>query len=290
MGMSMMRSLCFLILFGVAGLVHAQERLEVITLRYHSAQEMLPIIEPLLNKNGVGKNGAVTGMQNRLIIRTDAANLAQIKRVLASLDTQPKRLQITVRQHTTREALSRDAEVYGSVGGRSGRVRIPDTRIGGTQVEARGEHGRLGARIDSTRDIENGADTQTLQVLEGNAAFIRVGQSVPFTAHSVVRDGRGVTVIEDTQFQDATTGFYVLPRLAGDTVTLEIRPQRNTVDQRGGLAIQEAATTLSARLGEWIELGGIGSSLNRSGQGSVYSTQDISDDRRNIFVRVDALP
>ncbi len=285
-----MRAFCFLMLFALAGLAQAQEKIEVITLRYHSAEEMLPLIEPLLNKNGVGKNGAVTGMQNRLIIRTDPATLAQIKTVLANLDTQPKRLQITVRQHSTREALSRDADVYGSLGGRSGRVRIPDNGNSGARVEARGEHGRLGARIDSTRDLERGSDTQTLQVLEGNAAFIRVGQSVPITARSVIRDGRGVTVVEDTQFQDATTGFYVLPRLAGDKVTLEIRPQRNTVDSQGGLAIQEAATILSARLGEWIELGGIGQSLDRSGQGTVYSTRDMSEDRRSIFVRVDALP
>ena len=280
-----LRGVLSLILWCALNPSYAQEKIEVLTLRYHSAQEMLPLIEPL-----VGKNGAVTGMQNRLIIRSDAAHLAQIKQVLASIDTQPKRLQITVRQHTTREALSRDADIYGSVGGRSGRVSLPRQTEGTTSVQALGTRGRVGANVTSTRDIESSADTQTLQVLEGNAAFIRVGLAVPYTTQSVYRDGRRTSVVEDTQFQDATSGFYVLPRLAGDTVTLEIRPQHNTVDGQGRLNVQEAATTISARLGEWIELGGVGQRSSSSGKGTVYSTRDISEDNRSIFVRVDSLP
>lgn len=285
-----MRKSALIFVFGaglLAGAVagHAQEKIEVLTLRYHSAQEILPLIEPL-----VGKDGAVTGMQNRLIIRTDAAHLAQIKKVLASVDTQPKRLQITVRQHTTREALSRDADIYGSLGGHSTRLRVPRQSEGSANIEALGARGRVGANITSTRDIESSADSQTLQVLEGNAAFIRVGQSVPYTAQSIYRDGRRTTVVQDTQFQDATSGFYVLPRLAGETVTLEIRPQHNTVDGQGRLNIQEASTTISARLGEWIELGGVGQRSHSSGNGAVYSTRDISEDNRSIFVRVDSLP
>ena len=51
--------------------------------------------------------------------------------------------------------------------------------------------------------------------------------------------------------------------------------------------VQEASTTLSGRLGEWIELGGIGQQSDNSGSGTVYSTRDVSSDKRSIFVKVD---
>lgn len=273
----------FLCLLGCTPFAFAQDKIEVITLNYRAAEQVIPIIQPLLDKDG-----AVTGMQNRLIIRTSPANLAQIKRVLAQIDTQPKRLMITVRQNTTRDALARESSVYGTAGGEGGRMTLPQT-LGSAdaRVEVGGERNRAGAKITSTRDIENSADVQKVQVLEGNPAFIRAGQSVPYRGRTVYRDARGTTVVDDTQFKDVTSGFYVLPRVSGDRVILEINPQRDTLGSRGAVNIQQAATTLSGRLGEWIELGGIGQQADTSGSGTVYSTRDANTDNRSIFVKVE---
>lgn len=273
----------FLCLLGCTPFAFAQDKIEVITLNYRAAEQVIPIIQPLLDKDG-----AVTGMQNRLIIRTSPANLAQIKRVLAQIDTQPKRLMITVRQNTTRDALARESSVYGTAGGEGGRMTLPQTPgAADARVEVGGERNRAGAKITSTRDIENSADVQKVQVLEGNPAFIRVGQSVPYRGRTVYRDARGTTVVDDTQFKDVTSGFYVLPRVSGDRVILEINPQRDTLGSHGAVNIQQAATTLSGRLGEWIELGGIGQQADTSGSGTVYSTRDASTDNRSIFVKVE---
>ena len=277
------RVFIFLCLLGCTPFAFAQDKIEVITLNYRAAEQVIPIIQPLLDKDG-----AVTGMQNRLIIRTSPANLAQIKRVLAQIDTQPKRLMITVRQNTTRDALARESSVYGTAGGEGGRMTLPQTPgAADARVEVGGERNRAGAKITSTRDIENSADVQKVQVLEGNPAFIRVGQSVPYRGRTVYRDARGTTVVDDTQFKDVTSGFYVLPRVSGDRVILEINPQRDTLGSHGAVNIQQAATTLSGRLGEWIELGGIGQQADTSGSGTVYSTRDASTDNRSIFVKVE---
>lgn len=277
------RVFIFLCLLGCTPFAFAQDKIEVITLNYRAAEQVIPIIQPLLDKDG-----AVTGMQNRLIIRTSPANLAQIKRVLAQIDTQPKRLMITVRQSTTRDALARESSVYGTAGGEGGRMTLPQTPgAADARVEVGGERNRAGAKIISTRDIENSADVQKVQVLEGNPAFIRVGQSVPYRGRTVYRDARGTTVVDDTQFKDVTSGFYVLPRVSGDRVILEINPQRDTLGSHGAVNIQQAATTLSGRLGEWIELGGIGQQADTSGSGTVYSTRDASTDNRSIFVKVE---
>lgn len=261
----------------------AQEKIEVITLNYRNAAEILPLIQPL-----VGKDGAVTGLQNRLVIRASAQKMQQIKSVIASLDSKPRRLMITVRQNTTRDALAQEASVYGSVGSEHGRVSIPQSPgKAGAKIEVGSRQDRVGAKITSTRDIENSADVQNVQVLEGNSAFIRAGQSVPVQSRTVVRGRHGTTVVEDTQYQDVTSGFYVLPRVSGTQVTLEINPQRNTLGSQGTVNVQQASTVVSGRLGEWIELGGVGQQSNSSGSGTVYSTQDVSADKRSIFVKVE---
>lgn len=275
--------LLLLPLLGYSLSAFAQEKIEVITLNYRTAEQVIPLIQPL-----VGKDGAVTGLQNRLVIRTSADKLAQIKRVIASIDTQPRRLMIIVRQNTTREALAQEASVYGTVGTDHARVTVPETPgDAAARVELGSQRNRVGAKITSTRDIENSADTQRVQVLEGNAAFIRAGQSVPYPTRTIVRNGRQVTVVEETQFQDVTSGFYVLPRVSGSQVTLEINPQRNTLGSQGAVNLQQASTVLSGRIGEWIELGGVGQQGTSSGSGTVYSTQDVSSDNRSIFVKVE---
>jgi len=77
---------------------------------------------------------------------------------------------------------------------------------------------------------------QTLQLLEGNSAFVRTGQSAPVPQRQVLRtivNGQIVErVIDSVEYRDVMTGFYALPRLAGDRVTLEISPQRDSPPTR----------------------------------------------------------
>lgn len=285
MSYELIKRFLFVSLLGCSLSALAQEKIEVITLNYRTAEQVIPLIQPL-----VGKDGAVTGLQNRLVIRASADKLAQIKRVLESIDTKPRSLMIIVRQNTTREALAQEASVFGSVGTDRARVTLPETPgDAAARVELGSQRNRAGAKITSTRDIENSADVQRVQVLEGNAAFIRAGQSVPYATRTIVRNGRHVTVVEDTQFQDVTSGFYVLPRVSGSQVTLEINPQRNTLGSQGAVNLQQASTVLSWSIGEWIELGGVGQQGTSSGSGTVYSTQDVSSDQRSIFVKVEEI-
>lgn len=265
--------------------VLAQEMVEVVTLKYHRAKQVIPLLLPL-----VAPHGAVTGMQNHLVIRADAAQHAQIRQVLAQVDIAPRRLQITLRQNTTRQALARDHGVYGRVGAGDARIVVPDLAdSSAARVEARSGRSRIGVRLGESGTSASGTDTQTLQVLEGNPAFIRLGQSIPFRGRRVYVDPRGATVVEDTQFVDVVSGFQVLPRMSGESVTLEIMPQRNSLGARGAIDVQQAATTVTTRLGEWVELGGIDRSQSADGVGIFHSQQTSESDRRGIFLRVDEL-
>jgi hypothetical protein len=270
--------LLLLLWLGASALAFAQDSVEIIVLKYRAAEQLIPIVQPL-----VGKDGAVTGMQNKLIVRTTASRMKDVKQVIAGLDTQPRKLMITVRQNVAREALEQEASVFSR-----GRMTIPETATeGGLKAEAGGGSNRVGGKVVSTRDIEDSRDTQRIQVLEGNQAFIRAGQSVPYTTQTVIQNGRHVTVTEGTTYRDVTSGFYVVPRISGEQVMLEISPQRNTVGASGSVNIQQAATTLSGRLGEWIELGGVGGQSATGGSGTVYSTRSTSSDKRSIFVKVE---
>ena len=48
--------------------------LEVVPLKYRTSEQIIPVLKPLLDKDGT-----LSGMQNQLIIRTSPANLAELK-------------------------------------------------------------------------------------------------------------------------------------------------------------------------------------------------------------------
>jgi len=231
------------------------------------------------------------------VIRATATELAEIRRVLASIDKAPRRLLITVRQNADLERERREAEVSGSIGNDHARVTIPGSgsRSGGNVVLRDGDD-RLRGRIIDSRQVSSDSSTQTLQVLEGSSAFIRVGESRPVPSRQVVRtviNGQIVDrVVESTEYRDAATGFSVRPRLQGDIVTLDISPQRDSFDdrRRGTVNVQQVTTTVSGRIGEWIDLGGIGDSRSDERSALLGRSSGRIEDRRGVQVRVEILP
>ncbi len=136
-------------------------------------------------------------------------------------------------------------------------------------------------------------NTQSLRVMEGREAFIRVGQSVPVRGRQVTRSVVGgqvvEQVVESTQYRDVTTGFYVRPRVSGERVMLDVSPQRETLssDVRGGVNVQRVVTTVSGRLGEWMEIGGI--EQDATGQESVLlgRASSATRDSRRVLLKVE---
>ena len=88
------------------------------------------------------------------------------------------------------------------------------------------------------------------------------------------------------------SGFEVLPRVSGDTVTLEIRPFRAKRSPSGGGVIeqQELSTTVSGKLGEWMSIGGVEEQEKREGIGTVYTTGKKRSTTHNVKLKVERLP
>jgi Bacterial type II/III secretion system short domain len=239
-----------LLLFGWATAL-AQGSLEVIDLRHATAEQVLPALRPLLEPGGV-----LTGQRGQLIVRTSARNLAELRRALEILDVPARRLVISVRFEGAGAARESALGAEARVSSRGSRIEL---RAGDSRSAA-------GERID-----------QRVQVLEGGRARIATGSSRPLQ----LRDG--------VVIQDIATGFEVIPRLAGDSVLLEIAPQRESVGAvtRGSVQVQRASSTVRARLGEWVELAGIDERAEREERGVLSREREAGSSDRRIWVRVD---
>ncbi len=283
---------CVLATVALSNTALAQTTVEIIALKYRNGDQVIPVLQPLL-----GRESSISNFQNQLVIRATPAELAQIKRVLASIDTAPRRLLITVRQDTDIERDRREVEVSGSIGNDNARITIPGSgsRSGGNVVLRDGDD-RLRARVVDSQQMSRDRTTQTIQVLEGHSAYIRTGVSRPVPSRQVVRtvvNGQIVDrVVEGTEYREANTGFHVLPRVQGDRVTLDINPQRESFDdqRRGAVNVQRVVTTVSGRLGEWIDLGGIGDTRSDEGSALLGRGTDRVDERRGVQVKVEELP
>lgn len=219
-----------------AGVAFGEASLEVIDLRHTTAEHVMPALRPLLEPGGV-----LTGQRSQLIVRASPENLAELRRALAALDRPARRLEIAVRFGGSDEHARSSLEADARVSSRGSRI----------ELRARESRGATAERVD-----------QRLQVLEGSSAFIAEGTSRPLQ----LRDGVLV--------QDIATGFEVIPRLSGDWVTLEIVPQRAAPGPAGTVTSTRGATMVRARLGEWVELGGV-EALTR-GEASSRASRRIS--------------
>jgi hypothetical protein len=260
--------LLVLILTLCAGAVQAEQRtaIQVIELQHRTAEDVIPLLAPLL-----GSGEVVTGTGMRLILRSSPATLAEVRQVLDRLDAAPATLLVSVRRGSTGGSLERGVQVQGRVGG----VIIGD-----------GSDTRVIRRETTERD----GSTQTLRVLEGQAALIRTGESVPVVSHGpLLWPGGGLTA-PGIDYRDLERGFLVRPRVVGDDrVQLEIR-QVHEREARGGagrIEFQQVDTVLSGELGEWIRVGGVERQRDHSEQRILGTRRERHDDQVDVYVRVD---
>jgi hypothetical protein len=274
----MMRLFAVLFLaLSLLGLARADE-VEVIQLKYRTAEQVIPTLRPL-----VEPGGGLSGMQSTLVIRASRANIAQLKQVVATLDTMPRRLMISVRQDAGGSVAQRGAGVSGTVGGGDARVGVnePPRRQSGVSVGVYDSQGTADDRM-----------TSQVQALEGSPAYISTGQSAPVRSTVVTPTPGGGSVVQSTTtYQNVASGFYVIPRVSGDRVFLDISPQRATPGQQGpGSAnYQQILTTASGRLGEWFQLGGVDQSASASRSGILSGASGSRTGASSVWVRVDEI-
>ena len=259
------------------------EEMRVIQLKHRPAGEIIPLIRPLL-----GPEDALSGTDYRLIVRTSDRNLKDIERLLAQLDVAQRQLRITVEQGVADDRVITTHSVEGEVPiGDKARIKLPEKSSDNRGLVVQKD--KLRFRTDQRSTAGRNVASQTVMTLDGQRASIHIGQSVPHVK-KILALGRGqVLIAQDIELQDVTTGFDVLPRVSGDRVRMEITPRLSTLrDPATGLAdFQELATTVEARLGEWIDLGTILDHRNEIDHTILESATTESGERRTIRLKIE---
>ena len=238
------------------------QSLQVIDLQHRSAQEVIPVLQPLLEPGG-----ALSGQDYKLFVRASSANVAQLRQALAQIDRAPRQLLVSVRRGTSQE-LERQA-LNGSV-------------VAGSD----GSRATVHATDSAAQSSGNGI--ASVQVLEGNSAFIATGSSVPVVTAVAAGGGRRPWVAGSTSYRDISSGFTVSPRLSGEQVVLDISQQSQQINGNNrDIQTQSLSTQVTGRLGEWIQLGSVSESSNSTGSGILNRSYATRSDTQSVWVKVE---
>ena len=221
------RFIIFSFLFLFTRIVYADQNdpLEIIDLNNRPAEEVIPIIEPILKPNN-----SITGTGYQIFLRTDAKTIAEIKRLLKVIDKASKNLIITVSNniHTNSELTEFDVTANYEIGN-DGRVVIGSS-----------PPRKEGVRAHANKDEESQKNNfrHTIKVLDGNSAYIESGKVQPYERTLIYDNGYRYSTYSEIEYQDVTSGFYVTPRLTGDNqVSLLIQPHYRQISDSDSYSI-----------------------------------------------------
>lgn len=240
------RFILYLLLCSVSVALAASDRHEfrMFSLQHRMAQDLVPAVQQL-----IGGDGSVSVLDNHLLVTTTPDKLAAIEQVVAGLDVARRNLRITVSHDDV--LLQQRAEV-----GISGRGRVGDA-----EIVVQGSHGHLPRNqveldINQQQSRQRQSGSEFISVLDGEPAFVEVGQSVPYSRQWLLLSQRHAHVQQDTQWVDISTGFAVRPRYLGEQVQLEITPRVMRLADRGVIDFTSLTTVVNVKPGQWFDLAG----------------------------------
>jgi hypothetical protein len=250
------------------------ERMETLTLKYRMADELLPVLRPLLSRDD-----AMTAYGNQIIVRTSQATFKNLKQLLTTLDRPLRNLIISVRNRHSGTRSTRGYALSGTVNIGNDTRLIPGQSTPG-RADLRGHD-----KVHSTR-MNNVYQVRTV---EGQGAFIRSGKLVPYSQEEYVVHPTGIRRRRDVQFKNVSSGFFVVPRLKGDIVTLAIAPRYDEFNPHttGTLDTRQLKTVISGRLGEWLTIGQAVRTIEQDAGGIIYQTDGNANDNYRIEVKVE---
>lgn len=240
----------------------AETTIEVIPLANRPAFEIIPLLTPLL-----GNTAQLVDNGSNLLVKTTPDRLDEIKSIVKQLDVRQSNLVITVKQSRQTSADELNAAIKAQLN-----IPADNPAMSG---------GRVIGHSYQTQDRDASENTETVRTLEGVMAHIKAGSVYQRQNFSIY----GYPTTSDTT--EATTGFAVIPRLAGQQVILSVSPWSDKMNGRGQLQTQDAQSTLRVNLGEWVELGGIGENTSSRANSTTVNTRQTRDNQMHILIKVD---
>jgi hypothetical protein len=209
---------------------------ETVKLEHKPAGDIIPLIKPLLPEHAV-----IRGEGYKMMLKTTAENMPQVKQLIADLDKPLQQLQISValspvvlQQETTVPSSTTTSPNQQS-------TTTPAITTSGT------------TRIYKTRGQHVTGEIQVVQMLQDRWSMIRTGQAIPVTKRTRNADG---TVTESISYQQINQGLRIRPQLLGEEVILSIQPFYEAASESGsGQEIYyKSQQQTKAWLGTWISI------------------------------------
>lgn len=223
----------------------AETEFKIFTLQHRFANDLLPMIDPM-----VGADGTANGVDNQLIVRAQPDRMREIEALVAKFDAARVNRKITVSTSNNVQSQQKRVEATGST--KVGKVTVSNDR------RARPNSGNIDIENSTHNTRQN--SNQFINVLDGERAFIRVGQLVPFSQEWITVTRRYVQLERFTDWREVTTGFAVRPRTVGNPnekiVELEITPRIARLNGQGFIDFEELTTVIRTSLGSWVDIGG----------------------------------
>ena len=269
-----MKGLCTLLALLLLTFTVQAASITTIQLQNRPAEEIIPIVEPIL-----GAGEVITGSGFKLFLRASPQTLEQVKDIVDALDSAAKMLQVSVFQGSERELQTRSisANLQINNGNASAGINGGDNNgAGGISYNSGNVSGDINASSTQQRQASN--PLHQLRISEGTTGFIQTGEQLAY-----------LSGYNGTEYKDVTTGFYVLPRIHGNLVTLQISPFKNLLANagKGRIETQSARTTISGRIGEWLPLGGVAEQSKRSQNSIGSSSSSASRNLHSIWIKAD---
>ena len=260
-------------------------KIEIIPMKNRMVEDVIPIIKPL-----VIRGGTVTGMNNQLIVKTTPSNIELIKSVLEQIDNAPRKLLISVKRSNNNNINTEENGFSIKFDSKNIKIKAPDISEEGAIVQNKnGKRNVIRYRKSYEEFQEQEDNIFYVNALEGNPAFINMGQLIPVRNQTTVVTSGATVVQENIEYHNVSSGFYVTPKLQGKNVTLAISPHFAKINQKEKniINVQNISTTIYGKLGEWMPIGGVDQSQNSSDKKNLVNKKQYGNEKSSIFVKVE---
>lgn len=242
----------------------------------YGGESLLPAVRQELNNSRDG--GTLSSYQDKLVLRTTAANYQKVKQLLNQIDAQPQALTVAVRVGNTSQS-------QGNI--QQGRIVISNRGIQGAGM------------INQRNSQHQGHNLYQVQTLSGSAASISTGtlyslnQSYIANSYPTYHGPAGQIVIQQQVLLPTTQGIAVTPKLLPNgqvEVTLtQVEEQlvranpsdnRHAYNNNSSVQGQRLNSTIIVPRGQWVTIGQI--SQNNQSKNSGYGSNRAPNSNNNV--------
>ncbi|OXL20301.1 hypothetical protein [Psychrobacter sp. DAB_AL32B] len=250
-----------------------QSSYETYVIHTYGGEGLLPAVRQQLNNSRDG--GTVAIYQDKLVLRTSAANYQAVQQLLTQIDRQPQALTVSVR-------VGNNSSSQGNI--QQGQVIITNRGIQGSGV------------INQRNSQQQSSNLYQVQTLSGSAASISTSTlyslNQTYTANSYPTYNRpsGQIIIQQQILLPTTQGIAVTPRLLPNG---QVEVKLSQVEEKlvrsnslyrqndnSGVKGQRLDSTIIVPRGQWVTIGQI--SQNGQNQSSSYGSNRTNNSSNSV--------